>query len=163
MTFGERTLRQNKEKELINSNDSRLSNKAKLKARLNLAYANAKTVDEYQFLLDRIFAEDLELSSAGRSTTNKINSSGKRDFFPVESGRSVINSLDLPIPKVKTIDMTPVINHNININMFNPMDTNRADTGRVTISSDTNRNAIDTNRQDTNRLDTNRLIEKADN
>jgi len=157
MTFGERTLRQNKEKELMNSNDSRLSNKAKLKARLNLAYANAKTVDEYQFLLDKIFAEDLELSSAGRS--NKINSSGKRDFFPVESGRSVINSLDLPIPKVKTIDMTPVINHNIN--MFNPLDTNRADTGRITISSDTNRN--DTNRQDTNRLDTNRLIEKADN
>lgn len=44
MTFGERTNRPNKE--LINSNESRLSNKAILKSKLNAAYATAKTVDE---------------------------------------------------------------------------------------------------------------------
>lgn len=145
MTFGERTNRLLKDKELINSNDSRQSNKAKLKAKLNQAYSNAKTVDEYQQLLDRIFAEDLDLSSAGRSI-GKINSSSRREFNQIEPGKTLINSLD--IPNVKKLDCDNVL-----------IDSNRIDTSRKSYDN----NQIDTNRMDTNRLDTNRLIEKADN
>lgn len=47
VTFGERTNRITTPKDhLINSNESRLSNKAKLKAKLNKAYENAKSVDD---------------------------------------------------------------------------------------------------------------------
>jgi len=73
--------------------------------------------------------------------------STKREFNAVDSGRSVVNSLDIPKLQ-KNTDHT---------RLTEIIDTNRI----VNTGPDTNR--IDTNRYDTNNLDTNRLIEKADN